>query len=125
MALAAWDLESDPRLHGVRLRRHAHALGFTGQLVTKSRSYSTTFSALRAARSEFRAERSDDPSSVLSVAYAGRGYQDPRAERLAVLLQEELVLARKKARDAGRSLSDSRENSRMHSRDSSGVSFEA
>jgi hypothetical protein len=122
LALAAWDLDRDPRLRALRLRLHAHALGFTGQLVTKSRSYSTTFGALRSARSEYRAQRSEVTPMILWAAYAGRGYDDPRGERLAVLLHAETVLARKAARDARRSRGDSSEDSRMNSRDSTGTS---
>jgi hypothetical protein len=124
MALTAWDLDHDPRLRGLRLRLHAQALGFTGQLVTKSRSYSMTFGALRSARSEFRAQRAGEAPTILSAAYAGRGYHDPRAERLAVLLHEQSVLARKEARDSRRSRSDSREESRLDSHDSTGTSSE-
>ena len=48
----AWSLGADPELG--RLRRWAHALGYTGHLMTKSRRYSTTFLRLRAARQEWR-----------------------------------------------------------------------
>jgi hypothetical protein len=48
----AWCLGSDPELG--RLRRWAHALGYTGHLMTKSRRYSTTFLRLRAARQAWR-----------------------------------------------------------------------
>src|SRR5439155_6760009 len=41
-----------PHLHRLRLRRWAHALGFRGHCFTKSRRYSTTFTALRRARHE-------------------------------------------------------------------------
>ena len=122
MALTAWDLDRDPRLRALRLRLHAQALGFTGQLVTKSRSYSTTFGALRSARSEFRAQRAGEVPMILSAAYAGRGYDDPRAERLAVLLHEQSVLARQEARDARRSRLDSREESRLDSHDATETS---
>jgi hypothetical protein len=45
-----WWLGGQPELAALRLRRHAHLLGFRGHLATKSRSYSTTFTALRAER---------------------------------------------------------------------------
>jgi hypothetical protein len=48
----AWSLGADPELG--RLRRWAHALGYTGHLMTKSRRYSTTFLRLRAARQAWR-----------------------------------------------------------------------
>ena len=57
-------------------------LGFRGHFATKSRSYSTTFAALRAERAEFSAARTLDAldlpvnDSVIVVndwRYAGRG----------------------------------------------------
>ena len=52
MVRCAWDLACDPRYRHLRLRRWAHALGFGGHCFTKSRRYSTTFTALRRARHE-------------------------------------------------------------------------
>src|SRR5439155_1486143 len=49
----AWRLAVEPNLHGLRLRRWAHTLGFRGHCFTKSRRYSTTFTALRRARHEY------------------------------------------------------------------------
>jgi hypothetical protein len=46
----AWELGDNPRLKRLRLRRWAHQLGFGGHWSTKSRRYSTTFTALRRAR---------------------------------------------------------------------------
>jgi hypothetical protein len=46
----AWRLGRYPHLHELRLRRWAHQLGFRGHCFTKSRRYSTTFTALRQAR---------------------------------------------------------------------------
>ena len=48
----AWRLGGYRHLRPLRLRRWAHALGFRGHCFTKSRRYSTTFSALRQARHE-------------------------------------------------------------------------
>ena len=47
----------EPHLHDLRLRRWAHTLGFRGHCFTKSRRYSTTFTALRRARHEHVLER--------------------------------------------------------------------
>jgi hypothetical protein len=52
MVRCAWDLATEPRYRHLRLRRWAHALGFGGHCFTKSRRYSTTFTALRRARHE-------------------------------------------------------------------------
>jgi hypothetical protein len=46
----AWELGGNPRLKRLRLRRWAHQLGFGGHWSSKSRRYSTTFTALRRAR---------------------------------------------------------------------------
>jgi len=37
-----------------RLRRHAHGLGYGGHFLSKSQRYSTSFSALKAARAAWR-----------------------------------------------------------------------
>jgi hypothetical protein len=46
----AFRLAADPALAGRRFGRYAHALGYRGHCLTKSRRYSTTFKALREAR---------------------------------------------------------------------------
>jgi hypothetical protein len=53
----AWRLGGDPDLRDLRLRRWAHTLGFRGHCFTKSRRYSTTFTALRRARHEHALRR--------------------------------------------------------------------
>ena len=49
-----WDLGGLEQYTGLNLRRWAHMLGFRGHFLTKSRRYSTTFTALRAARRTWR-----------------------------------------------------------------------
>lgn len=61
-----WDLGALPELAELKLRKWAHMLGFGGHFATKSRSYSTTFGALRQERADFTARR--DP---LTLALAG------------------------------------------------------
>lgn len=51
----AWRLGGRPELEHLGLRRWAHALGFRGHWLTKSRHYSTTLGALRTARANWRA----------------------------------------------------------------------
>jgi hypothetical protein len=83
MALRAWDLADEDGLAHLRLRDHAHTLGFAGQLLTKSRAFSTTFGALRQARIDFNvSSRPGDPIEG-SFHYDGRGYDDARASELA------------------------------------------
>jgi hypothetical protein len=85
LALTAWDLDLSSVLKSLHLRDHAHAFGFTGQLITKSRGYSTTFAALRQARAEYMASRNIGDPVEGTFHYVGRGYDDPRATQLAEL----------------------------------------
>ncbi|MFF3323107.1 replication initiator [Streptomyces sp. NPDC002889] len=50
----AWTLGARKDLKDLRLRAWAHMLGFRGHFSTKTRRYSTTLGALRAARAEWR-----------------------------------------------------------------------
>ena len=54
MITTAWQLGSKQATNDPRFRRWAHMLGYGGQFLTKSRRYSVTFGALRAARTEHR-----------------------------------------------------------------------
>jgi hypothetical protein len=54
MIATAWRLGGLPEFAGLNLRKWAHMLGFRGHFLTKSRRYSTTFTALRAARGRHR-----------------------------------------------------------------------
>jgi hypothetical protein len=50
MVQAAWQLGERPELQTLNLHRWAHALGYRGHWLTKSRTWSTTFTNLRDAR---------------------------------------------------------------------------
>ena len=54
MITTAWDLGSRDEYAGLHLRRWAHMLGFRGHFLTKSRRYSSTFTAIRAERHRAR-----------------------------------------------------------------------
>lgn len=86
LALTAWDLARRADLEALHLRHHAHAFGFTGQLITKSRGYSLTFATLRAARAAYMAGRNDHLALAGTFHYDGRGYDHPRAADLAEVL---------------------------------------
>ncbi|MGI3202156.1 replication initiator, partial [Streptomyces sp. GLT-R25] len=47
-----WRLGGLPEYEPLRLRAWAHTLGYRGHILTKSRTYSTTYAALRADRAE-------------------------------------------------------------------------
>ena len=67
------------QLHELRLRRWAHQLGFRGHCFTKSRRYSTTFTALRQARHEHqlrRARRAGDRAADRALAVQRLGLPD-------------------------------------------------
>jgi hypothetical protein len=85
----AWQLGGQPHLHELRLRRWAHQLGFRGHCFTKSRRYSTTFTALREARERHVHEQllarspdalqralaeHDSSERIASFRYVGRGH---------------------------------------------------
>ena len=60
-----WTLGCIPELEPLRLRKWAHMLGFGGHFATKSRTYSTTFGALRQERADFTARQ--DPYTQRSA----------------------------------------------------------
>ena len=85
----AFTLGCDPGLAERRFGAYAHAIGYRGHCLTKSRRYSTTFKALRKAREQHVREqllaRSQDPAQraiaeadpadrITSFSYAGRGH---------------------------------------------------
>jgi hypothetical protein len=84
MVRTAWDLGAQPELDHLRLQAWAHTLGFRGHWLTKSRRYSTTFAALRAARADWHTHHhpagtgtGSTPGETVSVGdwrYAGTGW---------------------------------------------------
>jgi hypothetical protein len=78
---AAWAVGGSEGLE--RARRWAHQFGYGGHTLTKSRDYSVTFAALRAARAAWRLGLPPDSwTSLISrgrLAYSGRGYGDDYA----------------------------------------------
>ena len=100
LVAAAWTLgRHDAGPAWSRLRPWAHMLGFGGHFATKSRAYSTTFGALRAARTTAmrRANATatrpedlapeDEPDTILVVGtwtYAGAGWRTTADAALAL-----------------------------------------
>ena len=94
LVAAAWTLgRPDAGEEWSRLRPWAHMLGFGGHFATKSRAYSTTFGALRAARSaamrraNATAAPDEEPETVLVVGswtYAGTGWRTTADAALAL-----------------------------------------
>jgi hypothetical protein len=73
----AWRLGRYRHLQPLKLRRWAHSLGFRGHCFTKSRRYSTTFTALRQARHEHQLRRAGETAGcrVGRWRYSGSGYR--------------------------------------------------
>jgi hypothetical protein len=106
LVTTAWNLGGRPELEHLKLRHWAHTLGFRGHWLTKSRHYSTTFGALRSARSEWTAKRRG-PAGNLAVGaavkdwrYLGRGWDNRGDAWLAHTAAAEAAEARKLAREA-------------------------
>jgi hypothetical protein len=83
----AWRLAARKELAHLALHAHAHTLGYGGQFSSKSLRFSTTFTALRAARAAFAAgeDNNDGADEDYEGAwrFVGRGYGDPLAAELA------------------------------------------
>jgi hypothetical protein len=97
MVTTAWALGGRRHLGDLRLRDHAHTLGYGGQFSSKSVWFSSTFGALRRARADYvHAETGADFDYDGEWRYAGRGYADPVADTLAAsLLEARLQVARR------------------------------
>lgn len=74
----------------LNLRRWAHQYGYGGHFATKSRSYSTTMTALRGARADFRAEQTRNRLGVTEelavdseLSFSGAGYASKTEEQIA------------------------------------------
>ncbi|MEV6731579.1 replication initiator [Streptomyces sp. NPDC051364] len=89
MIRTAWELGNRDDLKHLNLRKWAHMLGFRGHFSTKTRAYSTTLGALRAARVAWHHRHTAPPSPTTLVlahwAYDGTGLT-PDLERLAALI---------------------------------------
>ncbi|MEU2163297.1 replication initiator protein RepSA [Streptomyces sp. NPDC019208] len=99
-------LDLDPLYPDRKLGAWAHMLGFRGHFSTKSRRYSTTLSALRQVRADYRAAQDHnalgDPDTVLVLAsweYAGHGHT-PGESALAASIARDIQLNRETAREA-------------------------
>jgi hypothetical protein len=98
----AWRLGAVPAYRDLKLRNWAHQCGFGGHFATKSRLYSTTMGALRAARAEYasggaQALAGRDVVAVREWHYAGKRNSPVEAEIgswVRELLEEQAWIAR-------------------------------
>lgn len=117
----AWALGGRRELAHLNLRKWAHTLGFRGHFATKSRAYSLTLGALRAARRTWRARQrvasgeadvwalgarlgadGADAASTVIVSewrYVGRGYAGAADADLVAMLARERATAVEEYRD--------------------------
>ncbi|MGH9011865.1 MAG: replication initiator, partial [Acidimicrobiia bacterium] len=108
LVTTGWELGGRRELAHLRLRDWAHTLGFRGHWLTKSRRYSTTFGALRDARTawtrrELAAARdAPDIAVVKDWRYLGRGWANSGDSWLADTAAADLAESRRHARDARR-----------------------
>jgi hypothetical protein len=120
MIAAAWELGSREEYTALNLRRWAHMLCFRGHFLTKSRRYSTTFTAIRAERRAHRVaavlaslgEEDDDPQVaaidpetviVINEWWPVRfGHRDDAERELAAAIAERHLARRRSTTTQGR-----------------------
>lgn len=78
---AAWRIGE--RTGDDAFKRWAHQFGYGGHTLTKSHHYSTTFAALRTARSTWHLGSADESAVIVraNLTYAGRGRPNPESPR--------------------------------------------
>ncbi|MEY9857635.1 hypothetical protein ABH935_003243 [Catenulispora sp. GAS73] len=89
------------------LHRWTHMLGFGGQPLTKTRRYSSTFTALRQARADFRNPAPSDTDDAETARkglwrYAWQGWPNAAIAEQAAGIRNELDAARELSRQAGK-----------------------
>ncbi|MDH6215690.1 hypothetical protein M2283_002994 [Streptomyces pseudovenezuelae] len=98
---ACWHLGSLPEYEPLRLRAWTHTLGYRGHILTKSRTYSTTYAALRAGRAQHVGHPDiPDATTDRSWRYIGSGHTSGAA-LIAAGVAEDLELSRRLAVEAG------------------------
>ncbi|MEU1804345.1 replication initiator [Streptomyces sp. NPDC019937] len=99
---ACWRLGGLAELEPLRLRAWAHTLGYRGHILTKSRVYSTTYTALRAERADHQSsgDQLTDPDLITDARwrYVGSGHT-PGAALLAAGIAEDHARNREVARE--------------------------
>ncbi|QHY95732.1 hypothetical protein SSPS47_11440 [Streptomyces sp. S4.7] len=87
-----WRLGALPELQHLRLRPWTHTLGYRGHVLTKSRRYSTTYRALRDARTVHQQSDSpvtaDETETVSEWRYVGSGHTPGESEIAAGVAQD-------------------------------------
>jgi hypothetical protein len=110
LILAAWQLGNHPHPDFQALRRWAHMLGYRGHFATKSRRYSTTMRALRAARRDWHRRQKPNAArladktvlTLTDLEWAGRGWRTTGDAVLALSAAAQAREHRRLARDEAR-----------------------
>jgi hypothetical protein len=103
MVATALELGTDPAFADLKLARYAHRFGYGGHFLTKSRTYSTTFGALRDARVQWREARRlggrvpADGSSEGHWHAVGAGWSNEGESLFAVCQQQQRATDKKYA----------------------------
>ncbi|GGN32963.1 plasmid replication initiator protein [Streptomyces fuscichromogenes] len=96
---ACWRLGGLSEYEPLRLRSWTHTLGYRGHILTKSRTYSTTYAALRAERAHHMGHTDNsDAITERHWRYVGSGHT-PGAALIAAGVAEDLATARTAARE--------------------------
>ncbi|MEC3974851.1 replication initiator [Amycolatopsis sp. H20-H5] len=105
MMRVAWRLGALYHYRDLNLRRWCHMLGFRGHFLTKSRCYSTTFTAIRDERKNFRRDEAfaahgitapvDTVLVVNHWSFVGAGYRDDADTELAASIAARVRPTRK------------------------------
>ncbi|MFD9796042.1 replication initiator [Streptomyces sp. NPDC059070] len=97
-----WRLGNLPEYTHLRLRPWTHTLGYRGHILTKSRAYSTTYTALRADRA-YHEGHHEMPDGITDAQwrYTGSGHT-PGAALIAAGVADEIREASRLGREAGR-----------------------
>ncbi len=110
LVIVAWRLA----LHDTKLRtdRWAHQFGYGGHFLTKSRHYSTTFTALRTARAQWAASQrnpireTDGKDLIKRWEVAGFGWRLSGDALLAQTVRDQARARREAAREARAELNE-------------------
>ena len=102
MIQTCWQLGGLPAFEGLNLRLWAHMLGFRGHFLTKTRAYSTTFTAIRERRRNYQQVQAftqlgveaETVTVVNHWAFRGVGYRSDAEIELAHAIGERLRATR-------------------------------
>lgn len=105
MMRTAWTLGGLEQYRELNLRRWCHMLGFRGHFLTKSRCYSTTFTAIREERQSYRraekltrlgfGEKSGNVAVVNDWRFTEAGYRGDAESELAAAIAARMRTNRK------------------------------